>query len=180
MSSVKTNERYIPLKNYCIAAVIIIGIILLTWYGFAWYRVVKENKLSKSYLVSEKVISQEIKSLDEVQDVLSEPLSTYFIYISYTGSEEIYNMEKDIKELITKYDLADRFYYLNVTKIKDEDNVIDKINESLHLEGKEIEQIPTILYIKDGVVIDSTTREDNKIMTKGDFQKLLDSNKIEK
>ena len=180
MSSVKTNERYIPLKNYCIVALIIIGIILLTWYGFAWYNALKENKLSKSYLVSQKVISQEIKSLDEVQDVLSEPLSSYFIYISYTGSEDVYNMEKDLKDLITDYELTDKIYYLDVTKIKEDKDVIDQVNKSLHLEGKEIEQIPTILYVKDGVVIDLITREDNNIMTKGDFQKLLDANRIEK
>ena len=179
MSSVKANERYIPFKNYIIAIGIIVGIILLTWYGFAWYNVVKENKLSKSYLVSQKVISQEIKDLDEVKDVLSEPQSTYYIYISFTGSEEVYNMEKDIKELITKYKLTDQFYYLDVTKIKNDDDLLDRINDALQLDGKKVKSIPTIIYVKDGVVVDLIAREDSKIMTKGDFQKLLDANRIE-
>ncbi len=180
MTTVKTNERYIPLKNYCLAAVIVLVIIVATWYGFAWYKVIKENKVSKSYLVNEKIISQEIKDLSEVNDVLSEPLSTYYIYVSYTGSEEIYNMEKELKSLIVDYDLSDKFYYLNVTEIKDDKDVIEKVNDALHLEGKDIENIPTILYIKDGEVVDLIVREDNQIMTKGDFQKLLDVNNIKK
>ena len=60
MTNVKKNERYIPLKNYVLAAVIVVVIIALTIYGFAWYDVLKENRVSSSYLVKEKIISKEI------------------------------------------------------------------------------------------------------------------------
>ena len=179
MATVK-NERYIPLKNYLIAFGIVIAIILITWWACAWYNVHKDKKLSESYLISQKIISQEIDELSEIDDILSEPYSTYFIYISYTGSEEIYNMEKEIKDIIVDYKLSDKLYYLNVTNIKEDKDVIDKINEALHLEGKDVEKIPTILYIKDGVVIDVITRQDNRIMEKGDFEKLLEVNNIQK
>ncbi len=178
--AVKTNERYIPLKNYIIAIVLVIAIILITWWAFAWYNVYKESKVSESYLVKQKIISQEIDDLSEIKDVLSEPFSNYFIYISYTGSEDIYNMEKDLKTIIVDYKLSDKFYYLNVTKIKDEKNVIDQINEALGLEGKEVKQIPTIVYVKEGNIVDVITREDEHIMNAGDFEKLLEINKIEK
>jgi hypothetical protein len=179
MATVK-NERYIPLKNYLIAFGIVIAIILITWWACAWYNVHKDKKLSASYLISQKVISQEIDELSEIDDILSEPYSTYFIYVSYTGSEEIYNMEKEIKDIIVDYKLSDKLYYLNVTSIKNDKDVIEKINDALHLEGKDIEKIPTILYIKDGVVIDVITRQDNRIMEKGDFEKLLEVNNIQK
>ena len=52
------NERVIPIKNYLISVLIIIGAILLTFYGFEWYKVIKEHKVSTSYLIKEKVISQ--------------------------------------------------------------------------------------------------------------------------
>lgn len=178
MTKVKKNERYIPIKNYILAVVIVVAIILLTWYGFAWYNVLKVNKISTSYLVKEKVISREIQNLTEVNDVFSEAPDTYFIYISYTGSEKIYNMEKGLKKVINEYNLNDSVYYLNVTSIKDNKNYLNDINNSLNLKDEKVENIPTIIYYKDGKLVDIIVRNDNNIMEVGDFQKLLDINKV--
>ncbi len=180
MTNVKKNERYVPLKNYVLAVVIVVVMFLLTWYGFAWYKVLKENRIATSYLVKEKIISNEIKDLKEVSAVFSEAPSTYYIYVSYTGSEEIYNMEKDLKDLINDYNLNDSMYYLNVTDIKDDKDYLNKINESLNLESKKVESVPTVIYYKDGKVIDIIKRNDDNIMNVGDFQKLLDINKVAK
>ncbi len=180
MTNVKKNERFIPLKNYVLAVVIVVVIILITCYSFAWYNVFKENKVSTSYLVKEKIVSNEIQSLDELDAIFSEVPESYYVYISYTGSENIYNMEKDLKDLITEYNLNDSIYYLNVTSFKEEDNYIDKINEAFNLEDKKIDQVPTIIYYKNGKAVDIIKRNDNNIMSAGDFQKLLDVNKIPK
>lgn len=180
MSNIKKNESYIPVKNYILAAVIVVVIILLTWYGFTWYNVIQENKVSTSYLVKEKIISNEIKSLEEVNDIFSEAPNSYFIYISYTGSEKIYNMEKDLKKVINEYNLNDVMYYLNVTAMKDEKDYISQINETLGLTEKKITSVPTIVYYKDGKAVDIIERKDDNIMNVGDFQKLLDVNNIEK
>lgn len=180
MTKVKKNERYIPIKNYVLAVVVVAVIILLTWYGFAWYNVLKENKVATSYLVKDKVISNEIKSLEEVSDVFSEAPDTYYIYVSYTGSEEIYDMEKDLKKIINEYSLNDMMYYLNVTEIKEEKDYIENINKALKLENKKINDVPTIIYYADGEVVDIVERSDDNIMNVGDFQKLLDVNKVAK
>ena len=180
MTKVKKNERYIPIKNYVLAVVVVAVIILLTWYGFAWYNVLKENKVATSYLVKDKVISNEIKSLEEVSDVFSEAPDTYYIYVSYTGSEEIYDMEKDLKKIINEYSLNDMMYYLNVTEIKEEKDYIENINKALKLENKKINDVPTIIYYADGKVVDIVERSDDNIMNVGDFQKLLDVNKVAK
>lgn len=180
MTNVKKNERYIPLKNYVLAAVVVVVMILLTLYGFAWYNVLKENKVSTSYLVKEKVISNEIQSLEEVSDVFLEAPNSYFIYISYTGSEEIYNMEKDLKKVINDYSLNDSVYFLNVTSIKDEKNCIEEINKTLKLEDQKVSSIPTIIYYNEGKAVDIIERKDNNMMNVGDFQKLLDVNKVTK
>ena len=153
--------------------------ILLTLYGFAWYNVLRENRVSTSYLVKEKIISNEIQSLEEVSDVFSEAPNSYFIYISYTGSEEIYNMEKGLKKVINKYELNDKIYYLNVTTIKEQEDYIDDINKALNLDKKKVKKVPTIVYIKDGEVVDIITRSDDNIMNVGDFEKLLDVNNVE-
>lgn len=183
MTSIKKNERFVPIKNYVLAGVIVVVVILLAWYAFAWYKVVNENRISVSYLVKEKIISKEIK-LEEVSSVFAEPLSDYYIYISYTGSEDVYNMEKDIKSVINKYGINDKLYYLNVIDIKDDDNYKDLINDTLSevldMNGKEVTSVPTIVYCSEGKVVDIIKRLDNNIMNVGDFQKLLDVNNIEK
>ncbi len=180
MTNVKKNERYIPIKNYVLAAVIVVVMILLTLYGFEWYKVLKENKVSNSYLIKEKIISNEIKGLNEVNDVFSEAPAKYYLYISYTGSEEIYNMEKDLKKVINEYELNDSMYFLNVTDIKDEKNYIEKINEALNLEDQKVKNVPTIIYFDEGKVVDIVERLDNNIMNVGDFEKLLEINKVAK
>lgn len=180
MTSVKKNERFIPIKNYVLAVVIVVVMILLTLYGFEWYKVLKENKVSTSYLVKEKIISNEIKGLNEVNDVFSEAPDNYYLYISYTGSEEIYNMEKDLKKVINDYSLNDSMYFLNVSNIKDEEDYIDQINKALNLENKKVKKVPTIIYYNDGKVVDIIERLDDNIMNVGDFEKLLESNRVAK
>lgn len=176
MAEVKKNERYVPMKNYFIAVIVVVGIILLTWYGFAWYKVIKESKVATSYLVSEKIISNEINGLEEVADVFSEVPNSYYVYISYTGNEEIYEMERDISSLIKDYNLSDHFYYFNITSFKDDTNYLEEINEVFKLEDKKVENVPTIIYFKEGKAVNIINSEDKGIMNVGDFQKMLDIN----
>ena len=183
MTSIKKNERFVPIKNYVLAGVIVVVVVLLAWYAFAWYKVVNENRISTSYLVREKVISKVI-NLSEVSSVFAEPLNDYFIYVSYTGSEDIYDMEKDIKDLISDYGIGDNLYYLDVTDIKDKDDYIKEINDTLgeviDMNDKEVSSVPTIIYCKDGKAVDIINRLDNNIMSRWDFEQILDRNNIEK
>ncbi len=182
MTEIKKNERYIPTKNYVIAIGVIVAILLIAWYCFAWYKVYKEDKVSTSYLVKNNIISNEINDLNEIADVFSEVPDEYFVYVSYTGEEDIFEMEKELAKIIKKYNIANQFYYLNVTEIKDNDDYIDEINRSLSLRDEKIIRVPTIIYYKDGEVVNDgiISRSDNKMMTAADFQKLLDANNIEK
>lgn len=180
MTNVKKNERFIPLKNYIMAFLVVVVIIALTFYGFAWYKVVKESRVSESYLVKEKVISKEITDLEEAKVVFFEPPSSYFVYVSYTGEETIYNMEKELKNVINEYNLNDSFYYLNVTSIKEANDLLDQINDALNLEEKKITKVPTILYYRDGKVVDIITRADDNMITASDLEKMLDRNNVKK
>ena len=180
MATVKKNERFVPIRNYVIVFFVIVGVIALVWYAFCWHKVIKENRLSTSYLIKSKTVSNEIQGLDGLNDVLLEPPDSYFLYISYTGNESVYNMEKELAVLINQYKIGDAFYFLNITEIKDDKNLVDKVNEALELDTKKVKQVPTIIYYVDGKVVDLVVKEDNNIMDIGDFQKLLDRNKIEK
>ena len=180
MTKIKKNETFIPVKNYILAAVIVVVIIGLTWYAFAWYNVVQENKVSTSYLVQEKIISKEITDLNEVSNIFAEAPDSYFIYISYTGDEQIYNMEKSIKSIIKSYNLSDNMYYLNVTSIKEEKGYMDKINKTLGLTDRKVVKVPTILYFEDGKLVEMTDTKSDLLMTRSDFQKLIILSGIEK
>ena len=180
MTKIKKNEKFIPVKNYILAAIIVVVIIGLTWYGFAWYNVLKENKVSTSYLVKEKYISNEIADLNEIGDIFTEAPDSYFVYISYTGDEQVYNMEKSIKDLIKEYNLSEQIYYLNVTSIKNEENYLDKINESLNLTDRKVVKVPSILYFYEGKLIEMTDTKSDGLMTKSDFQKLIEIVNIKK
>lgn len=180
MTKIKKNETFIPVKNYILAAVIVVVIIGLTWYAFAWYNVVQENKVSTSYLVQEKIISKEITDLNEVNNIFSEAPDSYFVYISYTGDEQIYNMEKSLKSVIKSYNLSDNMYYLNVTSIKDEKDYMDKINKALGLTDRKVVKVPTILYFEEGKLVEMTDTKSDLLMTRSDFQKLIILSGIEK
>lgn len=177
--AIQKNERFIPLKNYVIAILIVMLAIGATWYAFAWRNAIKDNKVSTSYLVKEKIL-QEITDITEASSVFLEAPSTYFILVSYTGDEKVYNMEKELKDIIKDNDLSDKMYYLNVTSIKDEENYIDKINKELNLTDKKITQVPSVVYIKDGKAVDIISRSDNNMMSSGDLQKMLDINGMSK
>ena len=179
MGEIKKNESYISVKNYVIAAVILIAAILITLYGFSWYKVIREDRVSTSYLLKNKVITKEIHGIKDLDDVFSEVPADYFVYISYTGNVEIYDMEKDLKDVINEYSLNDVFYYLNVTDIKDDGDYLNDINKAFHFKEDVVANVPTILYFKDGKIKDAIKKKDG-IINSGDFEKLLEVNKIVK
>ena len=176
------NDRYIPVKNYIIAGLIVVGSILLVLYGFSWYRAYQKHLYSKSYLVKNSIITKEIKSKTEFDNVLKESGNEYFVLISYTGSKDTYKLEKDLKKVITDYNIEDYFYYYNVTDLKKDKNYIDEINNSLKEFDVKIKNVPTIIYVNNNTITKSgiINRDDKNMMTAGDFQKLLDLNQIEK
>ena len=176
------SEKYIPTKNYIIAALIVVGSILLVLYGFSWYNAYIDHLYSKSYLVKNSIISKEIKSKAEFDNVLKETGNEYFILISYTGSKDTYKLEKSLKKVITDYKLEDSFYYYNVTDLKKDKNYLKEINSSLQEFDVTVKAVPTIIYVSNNTVSSSgiINRDDDNMMNAGDFQKLLDLNQIEK
>ena len=155
---------------------IIIGVILvLILVGIYIYRIQairEEEKLSTSYLLSSGTVSLEIKNLDEVSQILSESPTEYFVLITYTGNEDNYVLEEGIKPIIDDYKLSDSFYYLNIESIMDSDNYLTRLNNAFNT--NEITTVPIILYYRDGVLVDTVTRDDDNVINAGDFQKLLD------
>ena len=151
MAKKKSKKNIYSLKKTIYIALSIIILILLIWYAYSWYKVKNLEKYYNSYLLNSNTVNLEIKDLNEVVQVLKESPNEYFILISYTGNEEVYKLEKKLKELIDNYNLKDEIYYVNITSIKNDDDLYDKINSTFNT--KLINNIPAILYFKNNELV---------------------------
>ncbi len=162
-------------KNWYIGFFIVIGVILLILYVYKWYSVKEEQKYINSYLISSNTVSLEMTEINEINNVLSETGSYYFIYIGYTGDKNVYSLEKKLKPIIDDYDLHNNFYYINVTNIKNNNkDYIDDIAHELNIEDNIIKKVPSLLYFKDGKLVDKA------VYSAKDFKNLLEEQGFEK
>lgn len=169
MASTNYNKS-LSIKNLVIGLCVVIGIILIVLYCYKWHQVKEEEKYLNSYLISSNTISLQMNDISEIESVLSETPNYYFVYISYTGSEDVYSFEKEIQPLLIDYDLQNNFYYLNITDIKKNNSNYKKdIAKALNIDEKIISEIPVILYYKDGKI------QSEGITTIKDFENLLTS-----
>ena len=105
-----------------------------------------------SYLITSNTI-QNSNDLNSFSQLIQEMPSSYFIYISYTGNEEVYNLEKNLKMVIDKYNLNDIFYYVDVTNLTGKENYLEEIKSSLKL--PRLKNVPAIIYVDEGKVLES-------------------------
>ena len=171
--------KNIPVKNYYMVIFIIIAVILATLYIFKMYEVKKAEKYQESYLITSETVSLEINDLNEINQVFMEAPETYFVYIGYTKDENVYNFEKELKPIIEEYGLKDVFYYIDATNLKEEDNYLDKLNDSLNLKEDKLDKIPAIIYFNNDTY-EIVKRDDDNMIKAADLGKLLDINNIEK
>lgn len=168
------NDKYISPKNYIYAFLILVGGIVLTLYIFEWYQVKQEEKLMTSYLISSNTIESNITDIESLEQITQEAPSSYFIYIGYTGDEDVYNLEKELKRVIDKYKLNGEFYYLDITDLKNKNqDYLKEINSKLDVN---LENIPAIIYVNEGKILDSNVLDgvnDTKLKV-SDFEQLLD------
>jgi len=172
---VTKSSNYVSPKNYLYAFLILVGGIILTLYIFEWYQVKKEEKLMTSYLISSKTIESSIEDLDSLNQIRQEAPTSYFIYISYTGDENVYDFEKELKRVIDKYKLNDIFYYVDLTSDKqNNEDYLEKIKNKLDL--KDLKNIPVIIYVHEGKILDSNVLDgiNDTLLKVEDLEKLLD------
>ena len=177
MAKKKSKKNNINFKKIFYFILGFLLIIFLIWYIISWKNVKQEEKLMNSYLITSNTLSVEIKDLSETVQVLKESPSEYFVYISYTNDEKIFNFEKKLKKLIDNYNLKDEFYFVNVTNIKDDENFYSEINDTFNT--KLINNIPCILHFKNNELKKVIYNKDlNKTYT--EFENLLKENEFDK
>ena len=166
------NNKNIPKKNYLIMIVMIIVVVFFTFLIFSIIGSIKNKKINSGYI--NKYVSE--LQYSELDTYLVEPANNTFIYLTYTGNEDIYNLETKLKKLINSYELESNFIYVDLTDEINNNDYINEINNKVKSD-KKIKALPVILYYKDGVLIDIVEGNDG-IFNVGDFQQLLDKYEI--
>lgn len=173
MTEENEKTRYIPIKNYILMILMFIAVVLITVYIFKWYQIKKDDKISKSYLVENNLVTNQTNSIEELKNVLADNPSKFILYISYKGSSKIYNLEKSYKDIFKKYDLSEIFYLFDITDIKNENkNYKNLINNYLDIN---VNGYPVIIYYEDGQISSY-----KKISSSRDLEKFIKKIKIEK
>lgn len=166
------NERIRKIVNYVL---LMIAIVLVCLLGLKVSRSIQNSKYQTSVL--DKVVGT--ISLEDLGDATKELTSNDFIFISYTGSKEVRQLEKDIKKVILDNDLQSNFFYLNITDFMLEDDYIKALNDEFDLKGKnKIEAVPAILYFKDGEFVKTLSSTQDGMLRVDDLAELLDSYEI--
>lgn len=149
---------------------VVMGVILIALVLASIFDLIGPKDYSKSYLVEEKVAKE--LNCNEIEEVIKKNQS--FILFTNFNSEEEYNLEKELKDIITEYHLENDFYVLAQT---DTCGSIDEPTSDLRMALKvaeDIKTMPTIFYYEDGELIDFIKRADENPMQAADFMQLLD------
>lgn len=159
-------------NNYIKLGIILIGTVLLTIVSANIYRNYENNKSNKSY------ISKYVSSLqcNELSNAMTE-ISNKFLYISYTGNNNIYDFEKKLKKVIKEYDLEEKFIFVDCSNEVDENNHVKSLKELISVGDNDL-SLPAIVYFKDSNPVDYIDSRDGLINI-GEFSKVLDRNEIE-
>lgn len=169
----KKNESK-PLKNYLIAFLIFIIVILLTFYIFSWYKIYEEKKMVSPF----SVFCSQLE-YSELGNSLIETPNNYFIYVSSSNNSKIYNLEKKIKKIVVDNDLQGKIYYLNVANEKKDANFYENINNKLNLSDKKITHLPAIIYYNGTAAEDVINSNDKELFSVNEFNKLIKKYKVE-
>ena len=161
-------------RNYIKLGIILISTIVLTLAFSNIYRTYEKNKSNKSY-ISKYVTNI---SCNELSSALTELSSNTFLYLSYTGNNNIYEFERALKRELKNYNLEDSFILVDCTNELNEKNNVERLKDLLMVGNREL-VLPAIIYFKDNEAIDFVDSKDG-LITIGDFSKILDHNEIEK
>ncbi len=185
-TNIQKNEKYdnqlIARGVLIVACSLIIVFLIIGFIDSSVKQINIGNSNTQSYIIKKNVIDKShVLELNNAKESLSKLNGNYFVYISYTTSSSIDLFERDLKKVIDKYDLKDKFYYIDVTNIIKKNDYLKEINNSLGYLDTLVTQVPTIVYVNSENIITRDSiiaRSDNKLIQIGDFQKLLDINEF--
>ena len=170
----KKSNKNISSRNYFIVMVVSVLIIVVVLYARTFYLNYKNNKVNVSVFNDQKI--NQINS-DDFDFALSEISSEIILYVSYTGSSEIRNMESKLYKEIEKKNLTDKIIYWNVTNSKNSE-YIETLRKRFPEIKDQINSAPLFIYIKDGKGVEAMSSELKNVDYKV-FNKLVSKYNIE-
>lgn len=168
------KKKDIPRKNYFIVIAVTILVVLLMIFVRSFYLSYKSSKLSNS-IFSNKIVNQ--IHMDDFDFAVAE-ISDAILYVSYTGSNEIYSMEKRLYKEIENNNLTDKVIYLDVTKYNKNNKYVKTLRDKFPNIDNEINSAPLFIYIKDGQAVEAMSSEFRMVDYKT-LNKLIDKYEIE-
>lgn len=149
------KKKEIPSKNYIIVIIVTILVVLLMIFIRSFYLNYKSSKLSESIFSSQTVNQIHMDDFDfAIREV-----SNSILYVSYTGSNEIYSMEKKLYKELENNNLLDKIIYLDITKYTKGNKYINILKNKFPNIDNEINSAPMFIYIKDGAAVEAMSSE---------------------
>lgn len=166
----KVNVRKYVNYVLTMVAIVLVAVILVKMYNT--YR---DNKLGESVFARMAASIQ----YDDIENTMSEMSTDSFILISYVKNEKVNAFEENLKKSIVDHELQNNFYYLDATNMMLEKDYIDDLNAKFSLKDhNEIEELPAIIYYKNGKLMKTISSTEEELLSADDFDKLLDSYEI--
>lgn len=167
------NPRVITTLQIVAIVLMVILVIVATAKIFYEYQEssFERNGYQESYLIKKKNVST--TQCGEIANAINRDQA--FIYIPNLGTEEEFELEKKLADVISDYHLEDDFYVLsgephNCGEISD---VTSEFSSELQLTSG-ITKTPVILFYRNGELAEVIEREDEAMLTDGDLVKVLD------
>ena len=144
----KIKDKRITVKNY----IIIAGLFIVT--GSLIIILANYYKDYRQYYRSIPVINGYIIEIseDELDNYLLENNDTY-IYIGRAEDNNSRKLEKDLKNIIKKYNLKDKTIYINLSKVRNQKEFIKYFNNK-YMGLKEINTYPSFIIIRNKKILD--------------------------
>ena len=117
-------------------------------------------------------------ALEDASFKLSALDGNYFIYITYSD-KNVNLFEKELVNLLEEKGIKDKFYYVNIDEIKNEENVIELVNRKFGFKDALVVKVPTIVYVNNENIVRNEniiTRIDDNLIDINDVKSLLDRN----
>lgn len=149
------KNKEIPSKNYIIVIIVTILVVLLMIFIRSFYLNYKSSKLSESIFSSQTVNQIHMDDFDFAIREVSDSI----LYVSYTGSNEIYSMEKKLYKELENNNLLDKIIYLDITKYTKGNKYINILKNKFPNIDNEINSAPMFIYIKDGAAVEAMSSE---------------------
>lgn len=149
------KKKEIPSKNYIIVIIVTILVVLLMIFIRSFYLNYKSSKLSESIFSSQTVKQIHMDDFDFAIREVSDSI----LYVSYTGSNEIYSMGKKLYKELENNNLLDKIIYLDITKYTKGNKYINILKNKFPNIDNEINSAPMFIYIKDGAAVEAMSSE---------------------